>query len=143
MLRRFAPLLGLLLLFGGVATAYAQEAPTKKEQCSITGLCWPIDPGEKYIDPQPPMPGVDLHIRLFFWNTAHGYVYAIINALLRVVGVVLLVVYLYGGVMWMTSLGDSARITKAKTLIIDATIGLIVILLSYVVIEALMSLKSF
>jgi hypothetical protein len=39
----------------------------------------------------------------------------------------------YGGYTWMTSFGNSQKVDKAKELIVDAIIGLIIILLAYAI----------
>ena len=57
----------------------------------------------------------------------------IINAVLGVLGLLLLVYLLYGGFLWMTSGGDSEGVKKAKTMITNAVIGLVIITLSVVI----------
>lgn len=55
----------------------------------------------------------------------------IINGLLALVGVILLVLLIYGGILYMTAAGDDGRVAKAKGLMINAVIGLIVVILAY------------
>jgi hypothetical protein len=57
-----------------------------------------------------------------------GYV---ISIFLGFLGIVFLVLMLYGGYLWMTSFGNTAKVTKAKDLIVDAAIGLIIVLAAY------------
>ncbi len=54
-----------------------------------------------------------------------------IIAALGLVGVVTLALIIYAGFMWLISQGDTAKITKAKNIMIYAVIGLAIILLSY------------
>ncbi len=55
----------------------------------------------------------------------------VINALLSVLGFVLLFFMLYAGFLWMTAQGDSKQVDKAKGMIRDAIIGLVIITLSF------------
>lgn len=55
----------------------------------------------------------------------------IINILLSVIGVILVVLMVYGGYLWMTARGDEDRVKDAKATIQNAVIGLIIILLAY------------
>jgi hypothetical protein len=55
----------------------------------------------------------------------------IITPFFSILGILFLVLMIYGGVIWMTSTGDSASITKAKSILVRAVLGLIIILLSY------------
>jgi hypothetical protein len=57
----------------------------------------------------------------------------IINIFLSILGILFVVLLVYGGYLWMTSYGDEKKVTKAKSLITDATIGLIIILIAYAV----------
>lgn len=57
----------------------------------------------------------------------------IINVILSVLGVIFFVLLVYGGFLWMTSAGNEDKVKKAKTLITDAIIGLIIILAAYAI----------
>ena len=46
-------------------------------------------------------------------------------------GVLLLILFVYAGFLWMTSQGNEEQVTKAKTLIRDAIIGLFIVLAAY------------
>lgn len=67
----------------------------------------------------------------------------IINVLLSVLGVIFFLLVLYGGFLWMTSAGNEEKVKKAKTILTDSVIGLIILLAAYAisrfVIEALIS----
>ncbi|HVE80552.1 MAG TPA: hypothetical protein VNA68_00180 [Candidatus Dormibacteraeota bacterium] len=56
------------------------------------------------------------------------------NALLFIAGAVAVVIIIIGGIGYVTSTGDPARITKAKNTILYAVMGLIVALLAYAVV---------
>ncbi len=50
-------------------------------------------------------------------------------------GVLALVAFIYGGLMWLISMGDTAKITKGKNVMIWAVVGLAVIFGSYAIIS--------
>jgi len=56
---------------------------------------------------------------------------SIINIFLSVVGIIAVLMIIYAGFLWLTSQGNEEKITKAKTLIQNAVIGLFIILASY------------
>lgn len=51
----------------------------------------------------------------------------IINVALGFLGIILLVLMLYAGFVWMTAAGDAEKIAKAKKIITNALIGLVII----------------
>ena len=59
----------------------------------------------------------------------------IINYILGVVGVLALVMFIYGGITWMTSGGSADKIKKGKDTIIWAVLGLAFIFFSYAILD--------
>ncbi|RMD50431.1 hypothetical protein D6827_04035 [Candidatus Parcubacteria bacterium] len=57
----------------------------------------------------------------------------IINVFLSILGIVFLVLILYAGFLWMTAGGDGDKVDKAKKVMINATIGLVIVLSSYAI----------
>lgn len=55
----------------------------------------------------------------------------IISAVLGLLGVVAVILMIYGGFLWMTARGKEERVTKAKDTIEAAIIGLIIVLAAY------------
>lgn len=55
----------------------------------------------------------------------------VIRALLGIVGSLTLLVFIYGGFLWVASAGNEEKITKGKNIIIWASFGLAVIFASY------------
>ena len=72
-------------------------------------------------------------------NTLVNSVQGIINAIIAVLGIVAVLVIILGGVQYMTSSGDSAKVKKAKDTILYAVIGLIVAALSAVIVNYVIS----
>jgi cytochrome bd-type quinol oxidase subunit 2 len=60
-------------------------------------------------------------------QTATG---TLINAVLGFLGLILVVLFIYAGVVWMTANGNEENITKAKTILSAAVIGLIIVFMS-------------
>ena len=59
----------------------------------------------------------------------------IINGIIAVLGIVAVVVIILGGVQYMTSSGDAAKVKKAKDTILYGVIGLIVCVLAFAVVN--------
>ncbi len=55
----------------------------------------------------------------------------IIQIVLGLVGIIFMLLCLYGGFTWMTSSGDPEKIKKAKGLILNGAIGMLIILTAY------------
>lgn len=55
----------------------------------------------------------------------------IISSVLALVGVALLGFLLYGGFLWMTAAGEDGKVKKARGVITDAIVGLVIIVLAY------------
>lgn len=56
-----------------------------------------------------------------------------INIFLLVIGSVFFILMIYGGYTWMIARGDTEKVKKAKDLITDAIIGLVVIFAAYAI----------
>ncbi|HUT22466.1 MAG TPA: hypothetical protein VMX18_03670 [Candidatus Bipolaricaulota bacterium] len=57
----------------------------------------------------------------------------IIRVILTLLGVILLLLLIYAGIMWMTAGGDANQVKKAKEMIINAMIGLAIVLSAYAI----------
>lgn len=55
----------------------------------------------------------------------------IIGYMLSFIGLVLLVMIVYGGILWLTAGGKSDQLEKAKSVLANAVIGLAIVLLAY------------
>lgn len=64
----------------------------------------------------------------------------IINAII-VVGIVLSLVFLlYGGIRWIISGGDKAKVDTARSTIVASIVGLIIVILAWVIINAILTI---
>ncbi len=57
----------------------------------------------------------------------------VVTSVLGLVGVLALLAFVYGGVLWMVSRGDTAMIQKGKTMMTWAVFGIVIIFSSYAV----------
>ena len=56
-----------------------------------------------------------------------------VSVFLSILGIIFIVLMLYGGYLWMTARGSEEQLTKAKELIQAAVIGLIIIVAAYAI----------
>ncbi|MFH1565459.1 MAG: hypothetical protein ABIC82_06530 [bacterium] len=61
------------------------------------------------------------------------YIGKVISYALSMLGVIFLVLLVYGGFIWMLARGDSEEVKKSKDIIINAAIGIIIVLISYAI----------
>jgi hypothetical protein len=58
---------------------------------------------------------------------------SIIGTVLSFLGVLFLVLIIYGGFLWMTARGNDKTVEQAKTIVIDSVIGLAIVSAAYAV----------
>lgn len=58
-----------------------------------------------------------------------------INGLLLLIGLLFMILIIYGGYLWMMAQGNEDQIKRAKLVIISATLGLLVILVARIATE--------
>ncbi|PIX62106.1 hypothetical protein CO057_02280 [Candidatus Uhrbacteria bacterium CG_4_9_14_0_2_um_filter_41_50] len=61
----------------------------------------------------------------------------VIQGALSVSGSIALLMFIYGGVLWLTSAGKSEQVTKGKNILIWAVLGIVVIAGAYVAVAAI------
>ena len=57
----------------------------------------------------------------------------VIKAFLGLTGVIALLMFIYGGFLWMTAMGEEKKVTKGRETMVWATLGLVVIFSSYAI----------
>lgn len=65
--------------------------------------------------------------------TLENAIGSIVKTALSLIGVIFLVLMIYGGYLWMTARGDSKIAEKAKDIITMAAIGLVIVMLAYAI----------
>lgn len=62
-----------------------------------------------------------------------GYISQVISIILSVLGIAFLCLTIYGGIIWMTAAGNEEKVTKAKEIIIESVIGVIIVIAAYAI----------
>lgn len=92
----------------------------------------PIDAGSA-------CPGNGLGFLCFSASSLGGVVSSFITLLFILVGLIALFFLVWGGIKWLMSEGDKNAVEGARNHIINAVIGLIVIFLSYLIVNFLLA----
>ncbi len=66
-------------------------------------------------------------------SSSQTFIATIINAFLGLLGIAFLGLLIYGGYEWMTAQGNEEGVTSAKKIIVNAVIGLAIVLAAYVI----------
>lgn len=64
-------------------------------------------------------------------ETPQALIGQIINSILGVVGSLALLMFVYGGITWMTSSGNQEKVKKGRDIIVWAAIGLVIVFSAY------------
>lgn len=72
-------------------------------------------------------------------NTPQELIGRIINAVLGIVGSLALLMFVYGGLTWMTSSGSQEKVKKGRDIIVWSAIGLAIIFASYGLVRILLT----
>jgi hypothetical protein len=67
--------------------------------------------------------------------TANTIIGRVINAILGVIGSLALLMFVYGGITWMTSSGAPEKVKKGRDIIVWSVIGLAIIFFSYALVN--------
>ena len=65
-----------------------------------------------------------------------------IRIVLSMAGIAAFLMFIWGGILWMTSAGSADRVQKGKDTLIWATIGLVVLFSAYAIVETLVTVLS-
>ncbi|MDD5043832.1 MAG: hypothetical protein PHD51_04225 [Patescibacteria group bacterium] len=60
---------------------------------------------------------------------------SLLGSALTFVGVIFLILMIYGGINWMIARGNEQKVEKSKDTIVNAIIGVVVVALSYFIVE--------
>ena len=63
----------------------------------------------------------------------------IVRVLLGFLGIIAIVILLYGGFVWLTSAGNEEKVGQAKKIITAAIIGLVIVFISYAIAQFVIS----
>lgn len=65
--------------------------------------------------------------------SVNSYIAQIITVILSLVGVVFLGFAIYAGIVWMTAQGNEEKVSKAKEILTESIIGIIIVLAAYAI----------
>tara|TARA_Y100000031_G_C8094605_1_gene325813 strand:+ start:143 stop:520 length:378 start_codon:yes stop_codon:yes gene_type:complete len=65
--------------------------------------------------------------------TLTGFIATIVNVVLGLTGVALLVLLIYGGIRWMTAMGNKDAVDAAKKILTNSIIGIIIVVAAYAI----------
>jgi archaellum component FlaF (FlaF/FlaG flagellin family) len=66
-------------------------------------------------------------------STPEGVAGLVVQSVLGLIGIAFFLLMLYAGIIWMTAMGSAEKVTKAKTMMETAIIGIIIVSASYAV----------
>lgn len=72
-------------------------------------------------------------------KTPQAFIGFIIQTLFGIIGSVALLIFVYGGLMWMLAQGDQGKIKEGRETMIWAALGLLVVFGSYTIVGYLLS----
>lgn len=72
-------------------------------------------------------------------GTGTGKLVDILNAVIGSLGIVAVIVVVIGGILYMTSSGDSSKVKKAKDTILYGIIGLVICALAFAIVNFVIS----
>jgi len=64
-----------------------------------------------------------------------GMVKKVVNVLLYAIGIIAVVMIIFGGIKYSTSAGDSNKVTSAKNTLLYAVVGLVVAIFAYAIVN--------
>lgn len=65
----------------------------------------------------------------------------IIQVLISFIGVIFMILLVYGGILWMTAAGNDQQVDKAKKIIVESMIGLVIVVSAYAI--SILVIESF
>jgi hypothetical protein len=73
-------------------------------------------------------------------DSANALITKLVNILLFVIGALSTIMIIVGGIFYVTSSGDSSKITRAKNTIMYAVVGLVIALVAYAIVNWVIAL---
>jgi hypothetical protein len=72
-------------------------------------------------------------------TSVNPIIQTVIQVALSFLGVIFLILMIYGGFLWMTASGNEEKVSKARKILTAAIIGLIIVIGAYAITELVMS----
>lgn len=71
-------------------------------------------------------------------TSLRGLVLTIVNTILTFLGVIAVIMIIYGGMLYVTAAGAQEKIDKGKKILMYTVIGIVIIMLSFVIVNAVL-----
>lgn len=133
--------LAIAVVLGGVfagGSVYAAGSGSGSASSATTGVTCPAgslrgDAG------QPANTYAECNLPVDTGPSLMNRVQTIINVIVGVIGVVAVAVIIIGGVFYVTSTGEAAKIARAKNTILYGIVGLVIAMLAFAIVNFVMS----
>ncbi|MEI6237337.1 MAG: pilin [Candidatus Saccharibacteria bacterium] len=121
-----------VMVFGFIVVSLVTTATTNAEDANIqTSLCNGTNLVNGNVECNTITEGAG--------NSINSMVATIINIFSWIVGVICVIMIIYGGFRYVTAGGDSARVGDAKNTILYAIVGLVIVALAQVIVKFVLS----
>ena len=74
--------------------------------------------------------------------TLFGTLGTLLSVILSMLGIALLILVIYAGFLWMTAAGNDSQVKKAKDILMNAVIGMVLLIASYAIAQFVVSQLS-
>ncbi|MFA5155523.1 MAG: pilin [Patescibacteria group bacterium] len=64
-------------------------------------------------------------------STPQAFIGRVVNSVMGLVGSIALVMFVYGGLTWMTSSGSEEKVKKGRDILVWSAVGLVVVFMAY------------
>ncbi len=73
------------------------------------------------------------------YPTIEAYIVSLINFFLDFLGLIVLVMLIYGGYQYVTAFGDAGKLKKAKSVLTSALIGFVIVIIAFAIVATIIS----
>lgn len=87
-------------------------------------------------DVRPAQPGA---FTIPAYSTVEGYIVSLINFFLDFLGIIVLIMLIYGGYQYITAFGDAGKLKKSKSVIVSAMVGFVIVIIAFAIVSTIIS----
>lgn len=92
--------------------------------------------GTKGFNPRPAAPAA---FTIPAYTSVEMYVVSVINFILDFLGLIIIVMIVWGGMQYVLAMGDSGKIKKAKSVMTSAIVGFFLVIISFAIVATIVS----
>ncbi|OGC81945.1 MAG: hypothetical protein A2V81_03665 [Candidatus Abawacabacteria bacterium RBG_16_42_10] len=121
---------------GGTDTATGSESSdiAPRRNPNETNPYAQLGPGG--FDVRPAQPGA---FTIPAYPTIEAYIVSLINFFLDFLGLIVLIMLIYGGYQYTTAFGDAGKLKKAKSVLTSALVGFFVVVIAFAIVSTIIS----